>query len=209
MGRVSSSLSGARVRTVAFTDDLANPRRSWLAAVVYWRISAAAAEAESRMPPELVPLVREFETASPERQEEIAAAFAAQARKAMGAPRPGGFLGFHLKGSEPGDWAASGEGRGRVEYFSGQFVRVLGRKYPMPPDNQTLVLLVDDENEGASPRIAAHTIKLPVAAQPERAESPDEATFLARINEFHSGRNEPWTTELNNDPTIRDFLRDH
>jgi hypothetical protein len=99
--------------------------------------------------------------------------------------------GFHLKGGGRWSGAAGGDGEQMTLYNSERrLVRVLGRDYTLPPDDQTLVLLVDEGAVGG-PAISVRMVTGPV--QPHD-----------RVDEH--GPHAVWDPVLKSDPAVRTFM---
>ncbi len=99
--------------------------------------------------------------------------------------------GFHLKGGGGWGGAAGGDGEQMTLYHSERrVVRVLGRDYTLPPDDRTLVLLVDEGAVGG-PAISVRTVTSPV--QPRD-----------RVDE--DGPHAVWDPVLKSDPAVRTFM---
>jgi hypothetical protein len=108
-------------------------------------------------------------------------------------------LGFHLKGSVP-DWAGTAGEHGEQETLYSRYrrvVRVLGKDYALPPDDRTLILLIDEAGSPDGPIVTSHLLSVPPLPRSQQGESdapPGQsvwAAFLRRdpeVSAFMAGR---------------------
>jgi len=99
--------------------------------------------------------------------------------------------GIHLRSAEY--WSGSTRPDGAqltLFHESGKLVKVLGRKYAVPGNGGTLVLLVDENDPRSAPRISSRTVPTPLARV-----SKDSFTDL-----------DSWVAALRGDADVRGFM---
>lgn len=182
MGSVISGIEfsefkpAVQAHTVCFAEDVPGGEGSWLAAVAIWRIGPAPRRWG------LKKLLRRL-------------------RHRFG---PLG-AGFHLKGRfEPwsGSWGPNGE-QETLYNPERKVVRVLGREYALPEDDQTLVLLIDENGgPGGSPTVRVRALRAPVLPYP----SIDTSLCGEQADGALAEQQPGWMAFLQQDPEVQAFM---
>jgi hypothetical protein len=105
-------------------------------------------------------------------------------------------LGFHLKGSVP-DWAGTAGEHGEQETLYSRHrrvVRVLGRDYALPPDDRTLILLIDEDGSPTAPTVTSRLLSVP--PRPRSQQGPFDAPPGQSV----------WAVILRKDPEVSAFM---
>ena len=105
------------------------------------------------------------------------------------------------------EWSGAADfgGPNEVAYSrTRRVVRVLGREFALPPDGQTLIVLVDD-NDG-EPTFTERTVPSEAVANVRVDPSLDKKTNGARMTAAHRVQHATWDRLLRSDPTTLAFL---
>jgi hypothetical protein len=179
MGSVSIGFGGP-VKVSYFTDDRPESNEIRLAAVAVWR-NPGVSRARGSL------------------------GFLGRLREKLG-PRG---LGLHFRWNVP-DWnSTSGEhGEQETRYSPHRgVVRVLGKKYAVPTDGGTLVLLIDEGGStGAKPIVTVRTVLAPRVPSRPIDRSLDPESVGRQRADAHEEEMKTWTAALQSDPEVRAFM---